>query len=89
MAKKNYYYVLVFDSFGPRYVTGLGEHQMAFWDADKDPMDLGKSLAEDVTFGLRCNWFNAVTVCTPVKLEGQPYRYDEFEIEWKRKNKEE
>ena len=44
MAKKSYYYVLVFTDEGPVYVTQL-ERNIAYWHKDEKPKDLSKSLA--------------------------------------------
>ena len=89
MAKKNYYYTLVFTDGGPVYVTGLGEHHTAFWDCDKPPMELGKSLADDVSWGLRLNLFSAVTVVCSHEITGQPYNYADWDIEFVKRQKEE
>lgn len=85
MARKNHYYVLVFTNEGPKYVTGTGEHHMAYWNELGEPKEFAKSVAEDMVFGLRCNWYQAVLVTTPVELKDQPYNYEDYKIEWKLK----
>lgn len=86
MAKKNYYYVLVCTTEGPKFVTGTGEHHVAFWDWEKTPYD-AKSYAEDMVNGLMWNGYLAYLVCSPIKISGHPYNYKDYEIEWKEKEK--
>lgn len=78
--KKNHYYVLVFTDNGPVYVTSINyADKSARWEKDKDPKEFSKSNAEDLVFGLRCNWFNAVVVSLPVEIDYQPYNYRDYE----------
>lgn len=74
--KKEFWYVLVFTSEGPKYVTSLGDHHTAHWDMLEVPLEMPKSRAIDVTTGLLLNWYNANAVCMPVQLTHQPYYYE-------------
>ena len=88
MAKQNYYYVLVFttgEHGGPVYVTSIDyKNKMSRWDKSKPPKRFTMHGADDLVFGLRCNGFQAVTVKAPVVIDYQPYRYEAYEIEWKK-----
>lgn len=79
--KKNFYYVLVFTSEGPKYVTST-EYHTAHWDEKEIPLELGKSFADDITRGLLLNGYNAATVCMPLELSHQPYAYDRGHFEF-------
>lgn len=84
--KKNHYYVLVFTDNGPAYVTSVNyAEKSARWDKDKAPKEFSKSDAEDLVFGLRCNWHNAVVVYLPVDIDCQPYNYTNYTCEFKEK----
>ncbi len=74
--KKYHHYVLVFTNEGPKFVTSLGDHHTAYWNELESPKEFSKEYADDVVFGLRCNFFSAVRVTTPVELDNQPYLYD-------------
>lgn len=85
--KKYYYYVLVFDGDGPAYVTSKDyKTKMAYWNKDETPMEFNQTSADDLTLGLLCNGYNAMTVKSPIELDSQPYRYGEYEFEIKRKD---
>ena len=86
--KKTYYYVLVFTSTGPVYVTGIPERNYAQWDKEKQPKDLTKYMAEDIAMGLKLNGYSAEMVVTPIELTSQPYRYGFGGFEWKMKDVE-
>ena len=86
--KKYHYYVLVFTNEGPKYVTGIGDHHTAYWKAEDKPLEMSASWAEDVYVGLCLNFFTAVLIKSRFEIDRHPYRYDEYEIEWKEKNKE-
>ena len=78
--KKNHYYVLVFTDNGPVYVTSVNyAEKSARWEKDKNPIGFSKSNAEDLVFGLRCNWHNAVVVSLPVEIDYQPYNYRDYD----------
>lgn len=84
--KKNYYYVLVFSDNGPAYVTSVNYmERSARWDKDLAPKEFSKSDAEDLVFGLRCNWHNAVVVHLPVEIDCQPYNYRYYECKFEKK----
>ena len=87
MAKKNYYYVLVCTTEGPKFVTGIGEHYVAFWNCEKTPYNMSKSYAEDVVNGLMWNGYLAYLVCSSIKINSHPYNYEKYDIEWKEKEK--
>lgn len=83
MAKKtNYYYVLVLTKTGPVFVTGEGDHHMAYWDRSKPPMELSRDYAKDMVIGLNLNGHMAFTVVMPFELETQPYCYDLGKFVW-------
>lgn len=73
---KYYYYILVFTSEGPKYVTGIGEHRTAEWDMLKKPKEFSSEYADDVVLGLTLNGFNAVKVQMKWEVENQPHRYE-------------
>ena len=54
MAKSKYhYYVLVFSSDGPVYVTSIDNaNKYAHWDKSKAPLEFSASYAEDLVMGL-------------------------------------
>ena len=80
--KKNHYYVLVFTNEGPVYVTDVDySTKTASWDKLEKPLEMTKTAAEDLCFGLCCNFHNAVVVLQPVvEITNQPYRYTHFEF---------
>ena len=83
MAKENHYYVLVFTQAGPIYVTSQDySTKTAYWDKEKEPKEFNMHRAEDLTFGLRCNGYQAVTVQSPAVIDYQPYRYSAYKIVW-------
>lgn len=82
MARKNYYYVLVFTDAGPVYVTSLGGHNVCYWDRNERPMALKRYLAEEIAVGLRLNGSCAVMVTMPFDLEYQPYLYGDGQFSW-------
>lgn len=49
---KYHYYVLVFTSTGPVYVTDIPDRHYAKWDRNEKPIDFSKTMAEDITMGL-------------------------------------
>lgn len=90
MAKKNYYYVLVFSNSGPVYVTSIDRsNKYAHWDKSKAPLELGLGYAEDLVFGLIANLNSAVVVKSAREIETQPYNYEYYDIEFVEKKKEE
>lgn len=90
MAKKYYYYVLVFTNYGPMYVTSIdSSNKYAHWDKDKEPMELGSRYAEDLVLGLNLNFNHSVVIKSTRKIERQPYRYDSFDCKFVEITKEE
>lgn len=84
--KKNFHYVLVFTDEGPVYVTSVNNAtNYAHWDKDKAPKEFPKYYAEELAFGLRCNFYQAVMVTTKVELDCQPYNYKAYECKFERK----
>lgn len=81
MSKKNYYYVLVCTNEGPVFVTGR-KNKVAFFDKNKRPEAMSKSVAEDVTEGLVFNGFTTYTVTTPCEITYQPYMYDYYDCKF-------
>lgn len=85
---KYHYYVLVFTSTGPVYVTDIPDRHYAKWDRNEKPIDFSKTMAEDITMGLNLNGYSADMVVCPHEITGQPYRYEAGSFEWKEKGKE-
>jgi hypothetical protein len=80
---KNYYYVLMFTDEGPVYVTSANNAtQYARWDKNEVPKAFPKYYAEDLVYGLRCNYYCAVLVVTKAKLDTQPYRYESYDCKF-------
>lgn len=88
--KKNHYYVLVITVEGPKFVTHVNySDKTAEWDWEKAPLEMSRQCAEDLVFGLNLNLNQAYTVLYPAKIEDQPYNYDMYRIEWKKREGEE
>ena len=82
-----YYYVLVFTDHGPVYVTSVNySDKSARWEKDKAPYLFSKSGAEDLTFGLNCNFFNAVVVSSKYEIDCQPYNYRDYDFKFEPKS---
>jgi hypothetical protein len=78
-----YYYVLVFAENGPAYVTSVSySDRTARWDKNETPLLFNKSNAEDLAFGLCCNFHNAVVVTSKWEIDHQPYNYKDFECKF-------
>lgn len=87
--KKNFYYVMVFTNSGPVFVTAIHySNKTAEWNKLDKPLEMSKSEAEDLTFGLMVNFNTAFTIVSPIKYNTQPYRYDAGHFEWKFDDKE-
>ena len=80
MAKKNFYYVLVFTESGAKYVTKIPERNYAEWNELEKPLDFNKSYAEDIAIGLCLNGYSAVVVMSPYEITTQPYNYEGYEL---------
>lgn len=90
MAKKYYYYVLVFLNTGPTYVTSIdNNNKYAHWDKDKAPLEFSASYAEDLVMGLNMNFNSAVLIKSVRKITGQPYNYEDYDCTFVEKKKEE
>lgn len=82
--KQTYWYVMVMTNDGPVFVTGVSySDKTAHWDKDKEPLELGRYRAEDLTLGLNLNFHSAFTVCSKWKLDNQPYLYGMGKFTWK------
>ena len=90
MAKrKNYYYVLVMTSEGPKFVTGIPERNMAEYDKLEKPMLFSsRDFADNVSMGLTMNFNLAYTIVSKYEIEHQPHYYNLGHFEWV-ENKEE
>lgn len=87
--KKNYWYVMVMSDGGPVFVTKINYgDRTAEWNKLEKPLEMDKDRAQDLALGLNLNFHTAYAVCQPFELVTQPYRYEEWEIEWKEKEKE-
>lgn len=84
MARKCYYYVLVFTGDGPVFVTDIatGKNE-AEWDKEKKPMAMGENEAHDIAVGLCVNGYIAVLVKNDWTIDVQPYMYKKGVFEWK------
>ena len=91
MTKNKYhYYVLVITEAGPIFVTGIdNSSKTATWDVDKAPLELGAYKAEDITIGLNCNMIPSYCIKSKFEIDKHPYRYDDFELKFVEKEKEE
>lgn len=88
--RKYHYYVLVFSSTGPVYVTSIDHtNKYAHWDKDKAPLEMGAYVAEDLVIGLNCNFTNAVVIKSQIEITGQPYNYEHFDCTFVKIEKEE
>ena len=85
---KEYWYVIVMTDDGPKFVTGTGDHNMAYWEKDEAPEELGEFWAKDIAKGLLLNCYSAFPVCSPIELSHQPYDYKRWHIEWKENESE-
>ena len=91
MAKSKYhYYVLVFSSYGPVYVTSIdNSNKYAHWDKDKEPLEFSASYAEDLVMGLNLNFNYAVLIKSTREITRQPYNYEDYDCIFVEKKKEE
>lgn len=81
MAKKFYYYVLVCNNKGVKFVTGVGRYD-AVWDYTKPPKCMTKRDAEKLAVGLGLNGHRAFVVCMPYEIEDHIYNYNEYEMQF-------
>ena len=87
--KKYYYYVLVFTNEGPKYVTEILPNHWCKWNENDAPLEMSASYAEDVYTGLCLNFNTAVLVKSRFEITHHPYRYEDFQIKFEKKNKDE
>lgn len=88
--KAKHYYVLVISESGPMFVTKVNYgDKTAEWNWDEKPLEFSKEWAEDLVLGLNLNFNQAYLICQNWEIENQPYRYEEWEIDWKKREKEE
>lgn len=86
---KKHYYVLVMTEAGPKFVTKINYgDKTAEWDYKEKPLEMEKLQAEDLVLGLNLNWNQAYLVCQNWEIENQPYRYDDYKIQWVKREKE-
>ena len=89
--QKLHYYILVMSNEGPMFVTSTKYHS-AYWNYKEEPMEFDKTWAEEIARGLNLNLYLAYVVAQPWEIESQPYRYTDYQVEWKKrktsKNKE-
>lgn len=84
--KKKHYYVLVITDAGPKFVTKVCySNRTAEWDYKEKPLEMDKMRAEDLVLGLNLNLHQAYTVVMDWELDAQPYRYENYKIEWKKR----
>ena len=82
---KTLHYVLVITDNGPIFVTGVGEHKTAYWNKDEKPKDFSSRYADDMAFGLTLNGYLAYHVVNHFELDQQPYNYEEYTIDFVKK----
>ena len=88
--KKNRYYVLVITDAGPKFVTKVNYgDKTAEWDYKEKPLEMSKSEAEDLVLGLNLNLHQAYLICQKWEIDSQPYRYNDWKIEWVKREEEE
>ena len=90
MAKSKYhYYVLVFSSDGPVYVTSIDNaNRYAHWDKSKAPLEFSASYAEDLVMGLNMNFNSAFMIQSTREIPGQPYNYEYYDCTFVEKSEE-
>ena len=87
--KKIHYYILVITDAGPKFVTKINwSDKTAEWNYKEKPLEVEKTWAEDLVLGLNLNMHVAYLVAQPWEIESQPYRYSDWEIEWKEREEE-
>ena len=84
--KTHHYYVLVFTSEGPVYVTKTDNaKKVAYWEKDQTPKEVTKSDGEWLMIGLNLNGHSAQLVCSPFEIEMHPYNYKDYELKIEKK----
>lgn len=85
--KTNYWYILVLTESGAKFVTNILPHRTAEWDELGKPMEFTQNMAKEIAKGLMLNFNTAFPVCSPIELDKQPYNYQDWKIEWVKKDK--
>lgn len=83
---ETYTYVIVFTSKGPLFVTGTGDKNTAYWEKYKKPLSFSKDYARQMALGLTWNGTLAYAVSSNYEIVSHPYNYEEYEIEWRKKD---
>ena len=87
--KKKHYYVLVMTEAGPKFVTKVNYgDKTAEWDYKEKPLEMEKVWAEDLVLGLNLNLNQAYLICQNWEIEHQPYRYEDYKLQWVKREKE-
>ena len=62
--QKYHYYIGVQNKDGMSFVTKIDNvNKTSYWDTDDEPpLEMGKTVAQDISWGLCLNGFNAVVV---------------------------
>lgn len=80
--QKEYNYILVFTSSGPKFVTESNYHdKVCKWDG-KTPLEFDRDDATYIALALTVNGNYAVAVCSRYMIEKQPYNYDAGTFKW-------
>ena len=88
--KKIHYYVLVISNEGPKFVTSVNNcDRTAEWNYKDKPMEFDKYWAEDLALGLAVNGHMAYTVAQKWELDSQPYRYEDYKIQFVKREDDE
>ena len=87
--ENKHWYILVMTDGGPVFVTKINYgNRTAEWHKDEKPLEIDKSRVDDLVIGLNMNCHSSFAVCQPFEIDRQPYNYEDWEIEWKEKEKE-
>lgn len=64
MAKQKYhYYIGVQNKDGMSFVTKIDNaSKTSYWNVDDEPLEMGKLIAQDISWGLCLNGYNAVVI---------------------------
>ena len=89
--KKNYWYVLVMTTAGPKFVTEVNnKDKYCYWENGKAPYEFGsKEYAKETAVCLTINFNYARAVCSPFEITEHPYRYDVGHFKWVDNNESE
>ena len=85
--KKEYWKVLVMTNNGAVFVTKTNNwERTAEWNKKEKPLDFTKADAQYLAMGLTMNGHLAFATCNTWDMDKQPYRYEEGNFYWRRKN---